>query len=62
MRAALLSRPQYLIEYKKAGVSEFIFSGWPTRGEMRRFCQHVLPLVRELEAREGQQQEIALVI
>jgi alkanesulfonate monooxygenase len=53
---------QYLIEYKKAGVSEFIFSGWPTRGEMRRFCQHVLPLVRELEAHEGQQEEIALVI
>lgn len=40
----------YLLEYKKAGVSEFIFSGWPTRDEMRRFCQHVLPRLRELEA------------
>jgi len=43
---------EYLLEYKRAGVSEFIFSGWPTRAEMRRFAQHVLPIVRELEGRE----------
>jgi alkanesulfonate monooxygenase len=43
-------------------VSEFIFSGWPTRGEMRRFCTHVLPLVRELEAREERREEPALVV
>ena len=53
---------QYLVEYKLAGVSEFIFSGWPTRGEMRRFYQYVLPLVRELEAREAQQEKLALVV
>jgi alkanesulfonate monooxygenase len=53
---------EYLIEYKRAGVSEFIFSGWPTRGEMRRFCTHVLPLVRELEAKEGRREELALVV
>jgi alkanesulfonate monooxygenase len=51
---------EYLMDYKRAGVSEFIFSGWPTRAEMRRFCQHVMPLLRELEARERQQQEPAL--
>jgi alkanesulfonate monooxygenase len=41
---------EYLIEYKKVGVSEFIFSGWPTRDEMRGFCRHVLPRLRALEA------------
>lgn len=46
---------EYLVEYKKAGVSEFIFSGWPTRDEMRRFCKHVLPIIRELEAAEQEQ-------
>ncbi|MNZ35446.1 Methanesulfonate monooxygenase [compost metagenome] len=40
---------EYLFEYKKVGVSEFIFSGWPTRDEMRRFCTYVLPYLRELE-------------
>jgi alkanesulfonate monooxygenase len=40
---------EYLFEYKKVGVSEFIFSGWPTRDEMRRFCKYVLPYLRELE-------------
>ncbi len=39
----------YLYEYKAAGVSEFIFSGWPTRDEMRTFYTHVLPLIREHE-------------
>ncbi|AET93982.1 alkanesulfonate monooxygenase (plasmid) [Burkholderia sp. YI23] len=53
---------QSLMQYKKAGVTEFIFSGWPTRGEMRRFFQHVVPLVRKLEANEGEHEEIALVI
>ncbi|MEV7602230.1 LLM class flavin-dependent oxidoreductase [Kitasatospora sp. NPDC089797] len=43
----------YLHEYKAAGISEFIFSGWPTREEMRIFYTRVLPLVRELE-RAGQ--------
>ena len=40
---------EYLFEYKKVGVSEFIFSGWPTRDEMRRFCTYELPYLRELE-------------
>lgn len=48
---------EYLLEYKKVGVSEFIFSGWPTRDEMRGFCRHVLPLVRALEV---DQAEVAL--
>lgn len=40
----------YIMEYKAAGVSEFIFSGWPSRDEMRIFYKHVLPLVRQREA------------
>lgn len=43
----------YLYEYKVAGISEFIFSGWPTRDEMRIFYTRVLPLLREHE-RAGQ--------
>ncbi|KAB0686473.1 alkanesulfonate monooxygenase [Burkholderia territorii] len=43
----------YLLEYKALGVSSFIFSGWPTRDEMRRFCQHVLPLIRAREAQQA---------
>ncbi len=39
----------YLYRYKAAGVSEFIFSGWPTRDEMRNFYTRVLPLIREHE-------------
>ncbi|MFF4391817.1 LLM class flavin-dependent oxidoreductase [Streptomyces sp. NBC_00853] len=42
----------YLHSYKASGVSEFIFSGWPTRDEMRTFYTHVLPLIRELEENE----------
>ncbi|WP_309476983.1 LLM class flavin-dependent oxidoreductase [Trinickia acidisoli] len=42
---------QYLVSYKPAGVTEFILSGWPTRAEMRRFCEHVLPIIRDLERR-----------
>ncbi|WP_248768331.1 hypothetical protein [Pseudomonas sp. MWU12-2345] len=40
---------EYLLEYKKVGISEFIFSGWQTREEMRGFCRHVLPRLRKLE-------------
>ncbi|MBT2363952.1 LLM class flavin-dependent oxidoreductase [Streptomyces sp. ISL-10] len=39
----------YLHSYKAAGVSEFIFSGWPTRDEMRTFYTRVLPLIRKHE-------------
>ena|SRR6185437_5356344 len=44
---------EYLHRYKASGVSEFIFSGWPTRDEMRIFFTHVLPLIRQLEEREA---------
>lgn len=40
---------EYLVQYRDAGVSEFIFSGWPTRDEMTRFYTHVVPRVRERE-------------
>ncbi len=53
---------RYFLEYKRAGVSEFILSGWPTRGEMRRFCHHVLPLIRQFETDEGRKEEVALVV
>ena len=53
---------RYLLEYKRAGVSEFILSGWPTRSEIRCFCHHVLPLIRKLEAGEGREEEAALVV
>ena len=43
---------EYLYAYKASGVSEFIFSGWPTRDEMRIFFTHVLPRIRQLEQAE----------
>jgi alkanesulfonate monooxygenase len=43
---------EYLFRYKAVGVSEFIFSGWPTRDEMRTFYTQVLPLVRDHERAE----------
>ncbi|MEU2063702.1 LLM class flavin-dependent oxidoreductase [Streptomyces sp. NPDC013455] len=43
----------HLMEYRAAGVSQFIFSGWPARDEMRRFFTGVLPLVRQREAALG---------
>jgi len=38
-----------LIDYKKAGVTQFIFSGWPKQSEMVNFGKNVLPLVRQKE-------------
>ncbi len=38
-----------VIDYKNAGVTQFIISGWPKLEEMLFFAQEVLPLVREKE-------------
>jgi alkanesulfonate monooxygenase len=38
------------MEYRDAGVTQFILSGWPKLAEMVRFGREVLPLVREKEA------------
>ncbi len=38
-----------IIEYKAAGVSQFILSGWPKLDSMEFFGMHVLPLVRSME-------------
>jgi alkanesulfonate monooxygenase len=38
-----------LLEYGRAGVSQFILSGWPKLDEMIVFGREVLPLIREAE-------------
>jgi alkanesulfonate monooxygenase len=38
-----------ILDYKKIGVSQFIFSGWPKLDEMIYFGRAVLPLVRQKE-------------
>jgi alkanesulfonate monooxygenase len=38
-----------ILEYKRAGVSQFIFSGWPKVESMEFFGREVLPLVRRME-------------
>jgi alkanesulfonate monooxygenase len=38
-----------LLEYGRAGVSQFILSGWPKLAEMVRFSREVLPRVRAAE-------------
>jgi alkanesulfonate monooxygenase len=38
-----------IMEFKEAGVSQFILLGWPSQDEMTRFGRDVLPVVRKLE-------------
>lgn len=49
---------EYIYSYKSVGVSEFIFSGWPTRDEMRIFFTHVLPIIRNLESQEKEREKV----
>jgi alkanesulfonate monooxygenase len=61
---ALVGTPEEIasaiIEYARAGVSQFIFSGWPKLDSMCFFGSHILPLVREQE-RHLQARAIATV-
>jgi alkanesulfonate monooxygenase len=41
-----------LMEYRKAGVTQFILSGWPKLEELIRFGRDVLPLIRSKEAED----------
>jgi alkanesulfonate monooxygenase len=45
-----------LLDYRDAGVSHFILSGWPTGEEMDRFGAEVIPLVRAREAERVSEQ------
>jgi alkanesulfonate monooxygenase len=36
-------------EYKKVGVSRFIFSGWPKADSMEFFGTQILPIIRRWE-------------
>ena len=38
-----------ILEYKAAGVSQFIRSGWPKLASMEFFGTHILPIVRRME-------------
>jgi alkanesulfonate monooxygenase len=42
-----------IMEYKRAGVTHFIFSGWPKQESMTYFGREVVPLVREFERAEA---------
>jgi alkanesulfonate monooxygenase len=50
---ALVGSPEEIasaiLDYKKIGISQFIFSGWPKLDEMVYFGKAVLPLVRQKE-------------
>jgi len=39
-----------ILEYARAGIAQFIISGWPKLDEMLFFSEHVLPRVRAREA------------
>lgn len=41
-----------LFNYKKIGVTQFLFIGWPDMEEIEHFGQGVLPLVRKMEKQE----------
>ena len=40
-----------ILEYKRIGISQFLFMGWPDREEMLFFGREILPAIREQEAR-----------
>jgi alkanesulfonate monooxygenase len=40
-----------LIDFERAGASQFILSGWPKMQSMKFFGEEVLPRVRRLESR-----------
>jgi alkanesulfonate monooxygenase len=42
-----------LLEYKKMGISQFLFMGWPDLDEMNFFSEAVLPLIRKQEQEEA---------
>jgi alkanesulfonate monooxygenase len=39
-----------LLEYKKIGISQFLFMGWPDQDEMIFFGREILPAIRKQEA------------
>ena len=45
-----------LWEYKQAGITQFLFMGWPDVDEMKLFSSEVLPLVRAREAKDHAQE------
>jgi alkanesulfonate monooxygenase len=47
------------MEYKQAGVTHFILSGWSKLEEMKRFGTHVIPMIRELEKTQKSELENA---
>lgn len=44
-----------MMEYKRAGITQYILSGWPTQEEMIRFGKKVIPLIRELEQKANRE-------
>jgi alkanesulfonate monooxygenase len=44
-----------LWEYRQAGITQFLFMGWPDLEEMRLFHHHIEPLVRMREAQVRQE-------
>jgi alkanesulfonate monooxygenase len=54
---ALVGTPEEIasaiLDYKAAGISQFIFSGWPKLDEMVYFGRSVLPIIRQKEHEMG---------
>jgi alkanesulfonate monooxygenase len=42
-----------IMKYKQAGITQFLFMGWPDLEEMSFFSREVVPLVRRQEQREA---------
>ncbi len=55
---ALVGSPEEIaaaiLEYKRVGVSQFIFSGWPKVGSMEYFGAEILPIIRRIEQAEDE--------
>jgi len=46
-----------IIEYKMAGISQFLFMGWPDLDEMNYFGREVLPIIRREEREERKERK-----
>jgi alkanesulfonate monooxygenase len=63
---ALVGSPEEIasaiLDYKKIGISQFIFSGWPKLDEMVYFGKAILPLVRQKEREKSSEAPVVQTV
>jgi len=63
---ALVGSPEEIasaiLDYKRIGISQFIFSGWPKLDEMVFFGRAILPLIRQKEHQMSSEMGVAQIV